>query len=180
MRLVVLALISVLCTVSCNSPQARLPVTKKSGTFIKESAERNKKLNESEHQIIQDLIKKNDTSFLRSDSGFYYAYKLQNETDGYTPQFGDLVNFNYNIKDLNGGIIYSEEELQTQNYLMDKQRLFTGLREGLKLMKEGEQVTFIFPSQVAFGYYGDENKIGMNTPIICDVKINSITKKESN
>lgn len=180
MRIVFLAILSFFCTLSCTSPEARLPVTKKSGTFIKESAERNKKLNERENQIIQDIIKEKDTSFLRSDKGFYYVYKLKNDTANYTAQFGDRVNFNYNVKNLNGGVIYSEEELKTQNYLMDQQRLFTGLREGLKLMKEGEQVTFIFPSQMAFGYYGDENKIGMNTPLICDVTINSITKKKPN
>ena len=60
---------------------------------------------------------------------------------------------------------------------MDKEELFTGLREGLKLMKAGETVTFIFPSQKAYGYYGDENKIGTNTPIISKVTVNSMTQK---
>ena len=58
---------------------------------------------------------------------------------------------------------------------MDKQELFTGLREGLKLMKAGETYTFIFPSQKAYGYYGDEKKIGANTPIITQVTVKSIT-----
>ena len=47
-------------------------------------------------------------------------------------------------------------KLRTQNYVMDKEELFTGLREGLKLMKPGEIVTFLFPSQKAYGYYGDK------------------------
>jgi FKBP-type peptidyl-prolyl cis-trans isomerase len=59
---------------------------------------------------------------------------------------------------------------------MDKEELFTGLREGLKLMKPSEQVTFIFPSQKAFGYYGDDNKIGTNVPLICEVTLNTIIK----
>lgn len=63
---------------------------------------------------------------------------------------------------------------------MDQQELFTGLREGLKLMKSGETVTFIFPSQKAYGYYGDQNKIGSNLPIICEVTVNSITPNQSN
>ena len=63
-----------------------------------------------------------------------------------------------------------------QNYAMDQQELFTGLREGLKLMKAGETVTFLFPSQKAFGYYGDNNKIGTNVPLKCEVTINSITE----
>jgi len=63
---------------------------------------------------------------------------------------------------------------------MDKEELFTGLREGLKLMKSGETVTFLFPSQKAYGYYGDENRIGSNTPLICKVTVNSITPNETN
>ncbi|MEZ4974995.1 MAG: hypothetical protein R2802_00410 [Flavobacteriaceae bacterium] len=30
-----------------------------------------------------------------------------------TPDFGDIVNFNYSLKSLNGTTIYSEEELKT-------------------------------------------------------------------
>mgnify|MGYP003656434644 FL=1 len=57
---------------------------------------------------------------------------------------------------------------------MDQQELFTGLREGLKLMQAGETVTFLFPSHKAYGYYGDENKIGTNIPLVCKVTVNSI------
>ena len=60
---------------------------------------------------------------------------------------------------------------------MDQEEIFTGLREGLKLMKTGETVTFLFPSQKAYGYYGDQNKIGVNVPLMCEVTIHSISEK---
>jgi FKBP-type peptidyl-prolyl cis-trans isomerase len=63
---------------------------------------------------------------------------------------------------------------------MDKQELFTGLREGLKLMQAGETVTFLFPSQKAYGYYGDENRIGTNVPLICEVTVHSIRDNQTN
>ena len=44
-------------------------------------------------------------------------------------------------------------------------------------MKEGETVTFIFPSHKAFGYYGDKDRIGTNIPIITEVTLNSITQE---
>ena len=66
-----------------------------------------------------------------------------------------------------------------QNYIIDKEELFTGLREGLKLMKPSERVTFIFPSQVAYGYYGDNNRIGTNVPLICEVVLNEITQNKN-
>ena len=32
-------------------------------------------------------------------------------------------------------------------------------------MKEGETVTFLFPSHKAYGYYGVENRVPSNTPV---------------
>lgn len=170
-----------LAILGCKSPEARYPVSHTSGSFIKNSAERNKKLNAAEYALIQDIIQNNpEIDYVASQNGFWYHYNTKIEGDSLTPEFGDIVNFNFDVKDLNGNTIYSEEDKQTQNYAMDQQELFTGLREGLKLMKAGEIVTFLFPSQTAYGYYGDEDRIGTNIPIICKVKVNSIIQKETN
>jgi gliding motility-associated peptidyl-prolyl isomerase len=161
----------------CKSPEARQPISTKSGSFIKESAERNIKLYQKEQQKISDIIESHpDIDYITSESGFWYYYNTKVEQDSITADFGDIVNFNYNIKDLNENEIYSIEEIKTQNYSMDQEELFTGLREGLKLMKAGETVTFLFPSQKAFGYYGDTKKIGTNVPLMCQVTVNSITQ----
>jgi len=168
---------------SCKSPEARLPKTQSSGSYIDidKSVERNKNLNSKEKVAIEQLITTIDGDFIASKNGFWYAYKTKNEdTNSPKPKFGDIINYNYNVKDLKGNIIYTKEELKTQNYAMDKQELFTGLREGLKLLKAGEVVTFIFPSQKAYGYYGDENKIGTNIPIMCEVTVNSIKTETKN
>jgi len=50
-------------------------------------------------------------------------------------------------------------------------------------MRKGEKVNFIFPSNMGYGYRGDEKKIGMNQPIICivtlsDFKSEVVYKKE--
>ena len=167
-----------LLIVSCKSPEARRPETQKTGSFIKESVERNKKLIEEQQNQIEDIIKKNpENNYIVSQNGFWYYYNNKVESDSIKPKFGDIINFNYDVKDINGKIIYTTEELKTQNYAMDQEELFTGLREGLKLMKAGETVTFLFPSQQAYGYYGDENKIGTNISLICKVTVNSITQK---
>lgn len=165
----------------CKSPEARQPISRKSGSFIKESAERNVKLNQLEQERIQSIIDKHpENDYIASQSGFWYFYNTKVELDTITANFGDIVNFNYNIKDLNGNEIYSFEEIPTKNYAMDQEELFTGLREGLKLMKPGETVTFLFPSQKAFGYYGDTKKIGTNIPLMCQVTVNSITQNSNN
>jgi len=96
------------------------------------------------------------------------------------PKTGDVVEFTYNIKDFYGNVILTEDENGLQNYLVDqsKQELISGVREGLKLMKEGEKVTFLFPSYKAYGYYGLEKKIGTNLPVQSTVTLHSIEQQK--
>jgi len=166
----------IIALISCKSPEARKPITVKTGSFIDASVERNKKLNEAEKALFEAFMaNKPNNQYIASQSGFWYYYNTKSEIDSLiTPAFGDIVTFNYNVKTPDGNLVYSKETLKTQNYAMDKQELFTGLREGLKLMKTGETVTFLFPSQKAYGYYGDTDKIGTNTPLICEVTVQSI------
>ncbi|MGJ8592653.1 MAG: gliding motility-associated peptidyl-prolyl isomerase GldI [Aquaticitalea sp.] len=162
---------------SCKSPDARTPISHQTGSFINASVERNIKLNKKEKERIERIIKADSISeYIASESGFWYTYETKVEQDTIQAGFGDVVNFDYNVKTLNGQTIYSDEDIKPRNYMMDKEELFTGLREGLKLMKPGETVTFLFPSQKAYGYYGDTNRIGTSVPLMCEVTVNSITK----
>lgn len=151
-----------------------MPESVQSGSFLKESAERNRKLNEAEEHKIEALIKSQpNKTFIASETGFWYHYILKVENDTIQPEFGDMVNFRFAVSNIQGDKIY---DTTTKTYTIDKEELFSGMREGLKLMKPSESVTFIFPSQKAYGYYGDENKIGANTPLICEVTLNTITQ----
>lgn len=160
---------------ACKSPEARRPVSQKSGSYIDESIEMNKKLVAEEEEIIQKIIEQDSiNNYIASDSGFWYYYHQKDTTATKTPAFGDVVEFDYDIRTLNDRVIYADEEIPTRQYAMDKEDLFSGLREGLKLMKEGEKVTFLFPSHKAFGYYGDKRKIGTNVPIKSTVLLHEI------
>ena len=179
-----LSFICCLAVLSCKSPEARRPVQIKSGSFIKESAERNKKLYEDEKLMIQKIIEAdNENSYIASDLGFWYYYNVkQDSTITQTPKFGDTITFTYNVQHLNGTSILSEEENGLQHYIVDKsnQDLVSGIRDGLKLMKVGETVTFLLPSYKAYGYYGIENKLGTNIPIQSRVTLKTIDQTQEN
>ena len=169
--------------VSCKSPEARRPVQSHSGTFIKESAERNKKIYDEEKSFIEKLIAKDSTNdYISSTNGFWYYYNKRDTTSTEMPDMGDVVQFSYNIKDLNGNEIISEKENGLQQYKVDQsnQELISGVREGIKLMKEGETVTFLFPSYKAFGYYGIEEKLGTNIPVQSTITLHSIEQSNEN
>ncbi|MDT0554731.1 gliding motility-associated peptidyl-prolyl isomerase GldI [Patiriisocius hiemis] len=167
----------------CKSPEARKPVQSNSGTFIKNSVERNKKLYEQEKAAIQSIIDKDSTrNYITSENGFWYYYNSKDSIVTNKPVFGDEVTFTYNIEDFNGKEILSEEETGLQFYKVEQtnQDLISGIREGIKLMQEGEQVTFLFPSYKAYGYYGIQGKLGSNVPVKSTITLKSINQTEEN
>lgn len=167
--------------ISCQENEARHPVSRKTGTFLKESVERNKKITAIEEKIIDSLLNSQpEKEFIASEKGYWFTYDERNEIDTLQPRKGDLVKFEYEVKDLLGNVIYNREELNTQTYVVDKQNIMMGLRDGIKRMKTGETVTFYFPSHIAYGYHGDKNKIGTNVPLKCTVTLLEIIKENNN
>ncbi|CAM2751077.1 protein involved in gliding motility GldI [Flavobacterium succinicans] len=161
---------------SCQQQQqeARRPISQASGSFMKKSIDRNKKLVASEEDQIQAVIKKNAAiEFLASKKGYWYHVSNKNITDTLTPKKGDIAFFDYEVKDLKGNIIYTKEETQPQTYYVDKQNIMMGLRDGIKLMHKKETFVFMFPSHMSYGYHGDNKKIGTNVPLLCTVTLNN-------
>ncbi|UFH35359.1 gliding motility-associated peptidyl-prolyl isomerase GldI [Flavobacterium acetivorans] len=158
---------------SCKQDQeARRPISHSSGSFMKKSVDRNKKLVASEEDQIKAIIKSKPTvEFFASTKGYWYSYEFKNELDTLTPKKGDIAFFDYEIKDLKGNIIYSQLELRPQIYRVDKQDIMMGLRDGIKLMRKNEKVNFLFPSHMGYGYHGDDKKIGVNQPLFCTVTL---------
>ena len=172
-QIVILILGSFLFISCFQHQQARRPISQSSGTFLKESVERNKKLISGEEAKIDSIIKSNpNTKYIASNKGYWYRYDTKNTQDTLRPRKGDIAHFNYEIKDLDGNIIYSELELRPQTYYVDKeQKMIIGLRHGLKLMHKNETVTFLFPSHMGYGYHGDNRRISHNQPLMYTVTL---------
>ena len=161
-----------LLLISCSQQQARKPLSQSSGSFMKESVERNKKITAKEEKVIDSIIKSNpNNNYLASTKGYWYYYETKNDLDTLRPKKGDVATFDYEINDIKGNIIYSQEELQPQTYNVDKQPIIMGLRDGIKLMRKNEKVIFLFPSRMAYGYHGDNKKISTNESLMCTVTL---------
>ena len=175
-----LLIICVVFFANCSQQKARKPISHSEGSFMKESAERNKKLVANEEKVIDSLIKSNPlVKYFSSKKGYWYTYVFKNETDTIRPKRGDIVTFDYDVKDIYGNVIYTKEELKPQIYTVDKQNIMTGLRDGIKLMRKQETVTFLFTSNNGYGYHGDNDKIGTNESLICTVTLNDIKSGET-
>lgn len=163
------------------NPVPRKPVTRKSSSYMKESVSFNKNLNAVEEKKIKELIEKDTLSnYFASSNGFWYKYNFKS-SNSYLPKFGDKLVYSYEVSNMNYELIYSRDEIGERTYALDQQEIIEGLRDGLKLMNEGDTVTFLFPSHKVYGYLGDENKVGINQPLIYKVQLNKIDRKnESN
>ena len=165
--------------VACAKREARRPVMVKTDTFLKESAKKNRELLEDQEAVMDSIIACNTLhSYLSSKDGFKYYYISENAIADPLPKFGDRVEFTYSLSDIYGKEIYSKEDTKVITYYVDKQELFQGLRQAIKLLKVYEEAVFFFPSEIAFGYHGDNEKIGINKPIRAEVHILKITPSE--
>lgn len=144
---------------------------------MSESMQRNRVLNNTEEERFRlKMMKDSINDYINSEYGFWYYYKKKEPLNTKLASTGDEVVFSYEVRSFNDSIIYSEEELGDRNYLVDKEELITGLQEGIKLMKEGEVVVFLFPSYKAYGYTGNE-RIRPNESLIYTVNLKKINNK---
>ncbi len=165
--------------VACDGPEPRHPKERKTGSFIKASVERNKALLAKEEKLIQSIIEKDSLrTYIASASGSWYYYHQKNEASNAFPAPDDLVTLAYNVVSLTNDTIYSGEEIGIIKYKVDKEELFPGLRNSVKLLKEKETATFLFPSSLAYGYLGDKDRIGVNVPIKSTITLLKIEKQQ--
>lgn len=180
MRNTILFLFVLITVSACKSPEARQPIQRTSGSFIQESIARNKKLIAQEEAVIEQIMKRDTVNtYFASENGFWYYYQVRDTLSTTFPKLGDHVVFSYDVKRLNGAPILSETE---ENYRVDKsnQELISGIRDGIKLMKAGETVTFLFPSHKAYGYYGIIDKLETNVPVQSTITLKSINSSNTN
>ena len=162
-----------------NNQAAREPVQHSRSTVDMNSVNHNKNLNKREEAYILKMIAQDSLHYyIDSGHGFWYYYKTKKES-GQTVKSGDHVVLNYEIKDLSDNTIYSSQEIGQKKYWADHENVFRGFREAVKLLKEGEEAVFLFPSSAAYGYHGDEKKIGPSVPLKVNLKIIKINKQKT-
>jgi len=172
-------LVVLLVSASCQEPEARRPVQGQTDRFIEESVIRNRQLLAQEEARIQKVMQSDTVlEYQQSGSGFYYALIDRNDEVGDPIEPNDAVTLSYMLATLEHDPIYTADDIGVLRVKVDKEALFPGLREGLKLLRNGDRATFLFPSALAYGYPGDQDRIGTNLPLRCSVQIFHVEKSQ--
>ncbi len=169
-----------LLLLQCQEPVPRRPLNKKQQVFLNKSAQRNKSRIAIEQKIFEQIRQAEpEHNYQNSNTGFWYAI-VENKTAATPlPKKGDEVVLEYRIEDLNQNVLYDEKELGKVRFFIDREDYLPALREGAKVLRQGQKAIFLFPSYLCYGYQGDFEKIGSNQPLRFTIKLVSLTKIKS-
>lgn len=179
MRNIGIVLMIIFLLSACKEPEARRPVQGQTDRFIEESVIRNRQLLVREEKQILQLIEADSLSeYQQSGSGFWYTIESRSDVSEPAIEPNDAVTLSYMLATLDKDTLYSADEIGVLRVNVDKEALFPGLREGLKLLRNGDKATFLFPSALGYGYPGDQERIGTNIPLRCSVTILNVEKSK--
>ncbi|MDR2205053.1 MAG: hypothetical protein LBE36_02690 [Flavobacteriaceae bacterium] len=154
--------------ISCAKQQAHPPV----GGFFSEkemndSQNRAKNLNETERLQIQDWIKNQDENFYSMKMNYWV--NIPDLDKNAKKQDGDEISYQYEIYDFDMVKFYEEPKIERQVHFGQFNEI-RAVEDALRYMKENQEVTLLIPSVLAFGIYGDNDKISGDMPIIIKLK----------
>ena len=169
---VLLLFILALGMCSCKKTEPRRAINLTKVSELEKTIAVNKILFSEEQNLMKKYMEL-DSSLVYKNSrkGFWYAY-LHKVNNSVFPKKGDIVVFEQEIIALDGTVLFAKKDLGLRSYVVDKEHIIKGLKEGLKLMKEGEEVKFLFSSFVAYRMNGDTSRIiGSNEPVVSIIKL---------
>lgn len=160
---------------SCEKRVIQTPSKNEKDTFIQKSKEREKARQEKEYKDLQAWVDKNPQLNLEfTNYGYWMSSPNKNST--YKIKDLDFVQFVKQYKNLDKQTIYSFKDNGLQSIILGKTDEIRGVENALKSLSEGDSATLLLPSFMAYGLYGDENKIGAHQPILVEVEVLKVKK----
>jgi len=124
---------------------------------------------QTEDDIIE-YIADNNLNATKTNSGLYYVINEEGTGTIPTEDENPIVSVSYTLSFLDGTTVGESDAA-----IMDLTSLIIGLKEGLLLMKEGGEGTFIIPYELAYGKSGNyTGSIPGGTVLVFDVKIKAV------
>lgn len=168
MKFIIIILAFFLISCSKNS-QAHPPV---GGLLSQKDLEISKNRSRDLNQLERSQIK----SWIDGQSQTYYPVAMgywisKNVSDRSQNPIGTPVNFEYDIYDFDEVKIYSES-VGKKDVQIGKFEDLKAVENAVRYLKYGEQVTLLVPSGLAYGTYGDNEKILNDVPLIIKIKMN--------
>lgn len=161
--------ISVLGLLSCNrNTQTHPPL---GGVLSQKdldvSKTRMKNLNASERMHIQEWINGQSVKFYSTRLNYWV------NTEGFDTREmrpdNSLISYSYDLYDFDQTKIY-DQPVERRDAKFGHFDELKAVENALRFIRDGEEVTILVPSSLAYGTYGDEKKIDNDIPLIIKLK----------
>lgn len=155
--------------IACAKPQVHAPVGGVlSDKDLNVSQNRSRSLNELERQQIQTWINQQEQPFYPMASNYWTSNKSLLTTEKRKDY--ERISYQYDIYDFDKVKLYENPKVNKDVYL-GKFEEIKAVDDALRYMKVGEETTLLVPSILAFGTYGDNDKIPNDMPLIIKLKV---------
>lgn len=134
--------------------------------------EANKSVIIAEKDQIDKLILRNGWNMLETATGL--RYQIIEKGNGVKVATGKIVQFEYEVKLVNGDVIYTSVKSGPKKFKVGSGGVESGLEEGILLLSLGDKARFIIPSYLAHGLSGDQDKIPPKATLIYTLKVINI------
>ncbi len=135
------------------------------------SVDFNREVNEREQLEISAFLKHHH--YLKMDttvSGL--RYMIYKKSEGAKVKNGNEVSVRLKIERLDGTVCYQTDTISGFELIkIGKSEVESGIQEGIKLMRVGEEAKFILPSYLGHGLLGDRYTIPPQAILYVDVKL---------
>lgn len=129
----------------------------------------NRHLVSMEKEAINEYILNSGADFLKTGTGL--CYRIINKGDSELIKRGHVVVMDYELRLLNGDLIYSSEENGKKMFVVGYGGVESGLEEAVLYLHKGDEAEIIIPSHLAYGLTGDGNGIPIRATLVYKVKI---------
>lgn len=165
------SLASLLFILSCShqTPQVYKPV---GGVLSQEdlqvSKNRAKDLNLAEIRQIQEWISQQDIKYY--PTGLNYWSNIPELDKRIKKTDGQMVSYQYELYDFDNTKLY-DQSVEKKEVILGKFSDLRAVENAVRYLNPNEEVTLLVPSVLAFGTYGDNNKIPNDLPLIIKIKM---------
>jgi len=132
-------------------------------------AEINREMVIKERERIESYIKRKNLDMSCTETGLWYSITLPGSGEVAVP--GKRVVIDYECRLLDGTLCYTGEKDGFLEIIPGRSDVPPGLDEGVRMLNEGSEATFILPSYLAYGLTGDRKKIPAHATLVYKVNV---------
>lgn len=119
--------------------------------------------------LINDYIEYHKLNVIQTGTGLRYQIHAQGDDD--LIEEGDIITLEYEVRLLNGNLIYSSENDGNKTFLVGRGGVESGLEEAVLKLSKNSVATLILPAHLAYGLTGDGNKVPHRATLVYKIKV---------